>query len=132
MSVLVDSSIWSLAFRRKTATAPYAAALADLVVKKQALIIGAVRQEVLSGIRDRTYFERLRDQLQSFADLHLTERHYERAAEIANACRSRGVQGSPTDFLICATAEIADLSIFTTDADFHRISQHTPIRLYVP
>ena len=60
MSVLVDSSVWSLAFRRKTVKSPEAIVLADLVARGEARIIGAVRQEVLTGIRDTVQFTRIR------------------------------------------------------------------------
>jgi hypothetical protein len=35
-----------------------------------------------------------------------------------NMCQRRGIQGSNTDFLICAVAEMYELSIFTIDQDF--------------
>jgi predicted nucleic acid-binding protein len=129
MSVLVDSTVWSLALRRTTADSPEAKLLAAVIAHGEARIIGAVRQEVLSGIRTPEQFARVRDRLAPFPDLPLSETHYVRAAEFYNACRSRGVQGSATDFLICAAAQSHRLSIFTTDADFTRYAAHLPIRL---
>ena len=130
MSVLVDSMVWSEAFRRKTATGPVFDAWADLVRQGEARIIGAIRQEVLSGIRERERFERVRKRLGRFPDLPLTDQHFERAAEFHNTCRSHGVQGSDTDFLICAAAEAYDLPVFTTDKDFKLCARHLPISLF--
>jgi len=101
-----------------------------MINRDEVVIIGAVRQEVLSGIRDPREFALIRDRLRDFPDLRLKERHYERAAEFYNICRSQGVQGSNTDFLICAAADIHDLAIFTTDQDFQHFARHLPIRLH--
>ena len=61
----------------------------------------------------------------------LTE-DYEQAAEFFNTCRSKGLQGSNTDFLICAAAVRNNFPIYTTDHGFERYAQHLPIRLYHP
>lgn len=121
-----------MAFRRKTASGAEVAAWAELVRSGEALIIGPVRQEVLSGIREPAQFERIRDGLRAFADLPLTQHHFERAAELHNTCRSRGVQGSATDFLICAAADLYDLEVFTTDTDFDHFAKRIPVRRYAP
>jgi predicted nucleic acid-binding protein len=55
---------------------------------------------------------------------------YEEAASYYNRCRSKGIQGSSTDYLICAIATRHDLAIFTDDRDFGRYSKLLPIRLY--
>ena len=93
-------------------------------------LIGPVRQELLSGIRRADSFEQVRDHLRPFADEPLETADFERAAEHFNTCRARGVQGSNTDFLICAVAERRNLSIFTTDADFTRFAAVLPIALH--
>ena len=130
MSVLVDTPIWSLSFRRIRLASPTIERLAELIASNQAVLIGPVRQEVLSGLSSAEQFVQLRDRLRSFPDPSLTELHWERAAEFRNLCRSRGVQGSSTDFLICAVADIERFSIFTTDQDFQHFARHLPIRLH--
>jgi predicted nucleic acid-binding protein len=55
---------------------------------------------------------------------------FERAAEHFKTCRAQGVQGSNTDFLICAAAERRNLPILTTDADFTRFAAILPIMLH--
>jgi predicted nucleic acid-binding protein len=128
--VLVDTSVWSLAFRRKTVSAPQVQQLADLIKRGDAAIIGPIRQEILSGIRLASDFSRIRTAIRPFPDLPLLEEHFEKAAEFFNLCRSRGVHGSNTDFLICAAAELYEMSIFSTDRDFQHFANHLPIRLY--
>ncbi len=44
---------------------------------------------------------------------------------------SKGVQGSNTDFLLCALSVRYDLAIFTIDEDFKNYAKHLPIRLHV-
>jgi len=130
MTTLVDTPIWSLAFRRKTASDPLAKHLADLINRSEAAIIGIVRQELLSGIRDPAEFSKVRGRMRAFPDLPLTEDHHEQAAAFYNLCRSRGIQGSNTDFLICAAADLYKLTIFTTDRDFENFATCLPIRLF--
>ncbi|MHB8765036.1 MAG: type II toxin-antitoxin system VapC family toxin [Deferrisomatales bacterium] len=133
MKVLVDTSVWSLALRRPQPTGePAVGELAELVREFRMQVLGAVRQELLSGIRSPQQFETLRVQLRSFPDLPLAPDDYELAAEFFNRCRRRGVQGSNTDFLICAAAHRHDLAIFTTDGDFGLFREHLPIRLHEP
>ena len=93
-------------------------------------LIGPVRQEILSGIKSHAQFTKLRDHLRPFPDLELTTRDFESAAEFYNLCRGKGVQGSNTDFLICAVAVRHQMSIFTTDADFTYFQQYLPIKLH--
>jgi len=121
MNVLVDTCVWSAALRRRS-PGPLERGLvtemAELIGEKRVVVIGAVRQEVLCGIRNADQFAAVRDRLRSFPDLALDERDHEEAASLFNACRRRGIQGSNTDFLICAVAMGHGLSVFTTDSDF--------------
>src|SRR5882762_5170303 len=120
MKVLVDTTIWSLVLRRKIRpeNASTKSKLASLIGDGRVAIIGPIRQELLSGIRERAHFDRLRDHLRVFSDTDITLDDYEAAASFHNQCRARGIQGSNTDFLICAIASRKEFSIFTTDVDF--------------
>ena len=129
MKVLVDTSVWSLALRRIDQN-EIAGKLAELIRESLVVIVGPVRQELLSGISDRATFNNLKSSLQSFDDLQISTRDYVTAAEYYNTCRKNGVQGSHIDFLICAVAFNNDLLIFTTDQDFQHYAKHLPIRLF--
>jgi hypothetical protein len=94
-------------------------------------LIGPIRQELLSGIKHTDQYEKLRLYLGAFADLSIQTNEYEKAAEFFNICRSRGIQGSNTDFLICAISNQHRLPIFTLDQDFSLYKQHLSIMLYV-
>ncbi len=131
MRVLVDTSIWSLALRRrKQVQPPEAEELGRLIAAHVVEIIGPIRQELLSGVRDKAQFERLEAHLEAFVDLPLSHKDYVTAAQFYNLCRAKGIQGSNTDFLICAVAVQHDCSIFTTDRDFPHFASCLPIVLH--
>ena len=133
MKILVDTSVWSLALRRKKSDDdPFVAELKELITELSVQIIGPIRQEILSGIKDQSQFENLRDHLRAFPDLELRSSDYERAAEFFNINRQKGIQGSNIDFLICAVSARYDMSILTTDKDFSLFQDNIPIRLHVP
>ena len=137
MKVLVDTSLWSLALRRST-SAPLSAlqttqvaALADLVRDGRATMAGAIRQELLCGIKSAKQFDQLRTALRAFDDVPVVGADYERAADFFNSCRAAGVQGSNTDFLICALAHAHNMPIATCDGDFVHYARHLPITLHL-
>ena len=128
--VLVDTCIWSLALRsnapKETAVAEQ---LSQLIDENQVRIIGPIRQELLSGYTDKNSFERLRQKIKYFPNEPIIDADYESAAEYSNFSRSKGIQGSHTDFLICAISMRAKFDIYTTDKDFHNYSKYLPISL---
>ncbi len=138
MKILVDTSVWSLALRRpknisiSLAQQATINALADLVRDGRAVLIGAIRQELLCGIKTQRQFETLRESLVAFEDVALSRQVYESAAQTFNTCRANGVQGSNTDFLICAVSIHHQLPIFSTDGDFVMYRRWLPVHLYVP
>lgn len=96
MIIIVDTSVWSLALRRKTLpdSSPAVTILQNLIIDDQVVLLGAIRQEILSGIRNFEQFTHLRDYLRAFPDLELISEDYELAAEFFNTCRSKGIQGA--------------------------------------
>jgi predicted nucleic acid-binding protein len=132
VKVLVDTPIWSLALRRKLRpeNAATTSALAALIEDGRVALIGPIRQELLSGIKEGPQFDRFRDNLRGFPDTEVTSADYEAAAAFFNRCRANGIQGSNTDFLICAIAARNEFAIFTTDGDFLHFAKVLPIALY--
>ena len=133
MKVLVDTSIWSLALRKKKRSMQedsLVSEFAELIKEMRVEIIGPIRQEILSGIRERRRFDDLKEKLEGFEDIPLEERHYVKAAECFNRCRAKGIQGSHIDFLICAAAFLEELEIFTSDRDFLGYAPELDLRLH--
>jgi predicted nucleic acid-binding protein len=131
MKIIVDTSVWSLALRRNQ---PQSIAsvqeFRQLIHNHRAQLLGPIRQEILSGIRDESPFKKLLKYLASFPDLPIAPEDYITAAKYFNTCRSKGLQGSNTDFLICAVSNRYAFPIFTTDRDFELFSKHIPIVLH--
>jgi predicted nucleic acid-binding protein len=135
MNVLVDTSIWSLALRRKardlsSRESLLVRELAELVRDGRARIMGLTRQELLSGIKTEAQFEALRKTLSAFPDELVDTSDYETAAKAGNQCRSKGIAASLVDILICAVAKRRGMAIFTTDPDFAKYALVLSLQLY--
>lgn len=135
MNTLIDTSVWSLALRRKsqdlsTVERGVVSELAELIKEGRARIIGPVRQELLSGIKTPPQYEKLRSTLRAFADEPIETSDYESAAKAGNDCRSQGMVVSTVDILICALTLARGWSIFTTDPDFRNYARIIPIHLH--
>ena len=133
MNVLVDTSVWSLALRRPTThESSETVELVELIREGRVAMIGAIRQEILSGVRATEQYRKLRDRLRAFSDEALDESDYEEAATCFNRCRVKGLQGSNTDFLICAVSMRRRLAILTTDKDFGGFARVLGFELHTP
>jgi predicted nucleic acid-binding protein len=135
MMVLVDTPVWSLALRRRpehlsTQEQQLTQALAELIREGRVQMLGPIRQELLSGIREEAQFRKLRDYLRAFQEQVLEAVDYEEAAHMNNRCRTRGIAGSAVDFLICAAAHRRGWAILTTDHDFQNYASVLPLRLH--
>jgi predicted nucleic acid-binding protein len=135
MIVIVDTPVWSLVLRRRrghlnASEQDLTKALAELIREGRVEMLGPIRQELLSGIREESQFKKLRDYLRAFDDPALDVSDYEEAARMSNLCRGRGISGSAVDFLICAAAHRHKWAIFTTDQDFQRYASVLPLHLY--
>ena len=128
MKVVVDTSVWSLALRRRQQNNSIAD-IRDFIGDGRVVLLGAVRQEILSGIKHQAQYEKLKNNLRAFPDLVIDTEDYELAADYFNICRRHGIQGANTDFLICAAAHRRNYEIFTTDKDFIGFSKYLPVVL---
>lgn len=126
MKVIVDTSVWSLSLRRRSAASlkiseqQVVAQLRQAIQDGRAAIIGPIRQEILSGIRDKAHFARIEELLDPFADEEIVASDYVEAAQLYNLCRDHGVECGPFDILICAVAVRNHFDILTSDAALGR------------
>jgi predicted nucleic acid-binding protein len=133
VNVLIDTPVWSLALRRsRPGPAEVVHELSELVAEGRVVLIGPVRQELLSGIKAPRQFEMLRDHLRAFPDLEIETEDFEHAAQCFSRCRAKGIQGSNTDVLICAVALRRRLAVFTTDHDLARYARVLEITIHQP
>ncbi len=110
----------------------YVKELTELIKEIRAQLTGPVRQELLSGIKSRKQFNLLRKHLRAFEEIEIEMEDYELAAEYFNMARQNGIQGSNTDFLICAISKRHKMPILTTDKDFIHFQTLLPIELHKP
>ena len=126
MKVLVDTSVWSLSLRRKHTDKLSAeerrliASLSEAINDGRVVMIGPIRQELLSGIKDQAQFDKLKGALQVFRDEPLDTFDYEEAARLYNVCRSRGVECGPVDILICAVAVRRKWKVLASDGGLNK------------
>ena len=131
--IIVDTTIWSKAYRRKRISGEdqsIVKELYDILDAEEEVLIGPVRQELLSGIPNKNVFDDLRMKLDGFNNYEVRLADHDLAAEYFNICLSNGIQGSQTDYIICAVAYRYNLEIFTEDNDFNSYKEYLPIRLY--
>lgn len=137
MNALVDTSVWSLALRRKrhdltAAERLVVDELTDLIREGRVRIIGLIRQELLSGIKIAAQYEKLRVALRAFPDELIETADYEAAAKASNECRAKGIAASVVDALICQIALSRQWEVFTTDSDFKAYAKVLPVKLHMP
>ena len=132
MSLLVDTSVWSLALRRDAPPdVPEVRALRDALAGGQIVATtGLILQELLQGVVP----ERARTQIiEMFAALeYLTPSREDHvaAAGVRNTLRSAGVQVGTIDALIAHLAIVGGHTLLTTDNDFRAASSHISLQLW--
>lgn len=132
MTLLVDTSVWSLALRRDvTATEPEVDAL-KVALAGSAVVVttGLVLQELLQGFAGPKSRMQI---IESFASLPLIQpdrADYIAAADLRNACRKAGVQVGTVDALIAQLCIRYDLTLLSTDKDFAHAAQHCKLKLW--
>ena len=138
MTVLVDTSVLSLALWRRTPArrTPAERAVVERLLAlsddDEAALIGMVRQELLSGVRHAAQFAKLQTVLDGFLNVPVETPDHDLAAEFFNRCRTRGVAATDVDMLLCAAAARRGLPIFTTDGDFQRYADVLNVKLEPP
>jgi predicted nucleic acid-binding protein len=129
MKMIVDTCVWSLSLRRRDKTRINAdeqqiiEQLTEAIRDRRVAIIGAIRQEILSGIRDKARFAKTQELLDPFLDEVITAGDYVEAARLFNLCKDRGVECGPVDILICAVATRMQYDILTYDQGLKRCMQ---------
>jgi len=133
VSLLVDTSVWSLAFRRvgQQGALEVGALRAALLGADQVFTTGLVLQEVLQGFAGPKNRDELVERLSVLAFLQPDKQDHIAAAGIRNSCRRRGVQIGTIDALLIQLCQRYDLTLLTTDQDFQAASQHVDVRLWV-
>ena len=128
--VLVDTPIWSLSLRRRAVDLSELEQqlthnLYRLIRYRQVTLLGPIRQEVLSRIREEAQFRRIREHLRDFSNVAVDERDYEEAAWASTLCRGVRIAASLVDMLMCAVAMRYGWEIFTARPGLRTLSNHS-------
>jgi hypothetical protein len=129
MKMIVDTCVWSLSLRRQDKSRineqeqQMLALLREAIQDRRTAIIGPIRQEVLSGIRNKAHFAKTEELLDPFRDEEIVAADYVEAARLFNLCRDHGVECGPVDILICAVAARKHLGILTYDQGLQRCAE---------
>lgn len=129
MRVIVDTDVWSEAFRKGGTKSVYVDELANLIQEGRIQMIGCIRMEILCGIKEEKMFNNLAARLEAFPDRTLGAEIFVTAARYFNLCRSKGIQGSNNDFIICACSALWKVPVLTKDKDFTRYRRFLPIEI---
>jgi predicted nucleic acid-binding protein len=117
MSLLVDTSVWSLALRRDAPQpAPEVEALRQaLLGTDQVLTTGLILQELLQGFAGPKNRELLLHHFSVLACVQPDRNDHMEAAEMRNACRRQGVQIGTIDALLIQLCCGHDITLLSTD-----------------
>jgi len=132
VTVLVDTSVWSLAFRRDAdLAAPQVAALRAALDGGDAIVItGLILQELLQGFAGPKAREELIEKFAALPMLAPDRNDHVGAADLRNRCRRAGVQMGTIDALIAQLCIRHDLTLLTTDVDFVLAAKHSALRVW--
>jgi predicted nucleic acid-binding protein len=89
--------------------------LGEAIREGRVMMLGPIRQEILSGIREKAQFAKTERLLEPFPDEMLETPDYAEAARLFNLCRDHGVQCGPVEMLLCAAAARRGCEILTSD-----------------
>jgi predicted nucleic acid-binding protein len=132
LSLFVDTSVWSLAFRRDApSAAPEVRELVRAIEAGEALLTtGLVLQELLQGFSGPRARERILDRFSALPLLAPDRGDHIGAAELRNTCRRGGIQIGTIDALLAQLCIRHDLTMLTTDGDFRHIAGHCALKLW--
>ena len=132
MSLLVDTSVWSLAFRRDAEASTQAVEVLRSALEgaDQVFTTGLVLQELLQGFAGPKARSQLIERFAALAFLQPDREDHIKAAEVRNTCRRNGVQIGTIDAVLIQLCLRHDLVMLSTDNDFRSASRHVKFRLW--
>ena len=132
MSLLVDTSVWSLAFRRDAeALTPEVNTLRHaLDGADQVFTTGLVMQELLQGFAGPKARSQLIERFAALGFIQPDREDHIEAAELRNDCRRHGVQVGTIDAVLIQLCLKHDLVLLSADNDFRSAAKHIKFRLW--
>jgi predicted nucleic acid-binding protein len=132
LTLFVDTSVWSLAFRRDMpSSSPETAALTEALLNGQVILsTGLVLQELLQGFSGPRTRDALLSRFSAIPLLSPERDDHIRAAELRNECRRSGVQVGTVDALLAQLCIHHKVTMLSADDDFRHIARHSPLDVW--
>lgn len=132
MSLFVDTSVWSLAFRRDVPEAtPQTRALVQALEGRQMVVTtGLVLQELLQGFSGPKARAGILERFAALPLLAPDREDHIAAADLRNACRRAGLQLGTINALLAQLCIRHDLTMLTADQDFTHLAQYCSLQLW--
>lgn len=133
MSLFVDTSVWSLAWRRdKAPPIPEVSELRRALVAGDSIYVtGLVLQELLQGFTKPKAHKQIIEHFSALPLLVPDRQDHIQAADLYNACRRKGIQVGTIDAMLAQLCIRHDLMILTTDKDFQQIATLVSLSVWV-
>ena len=134
MSLFVDTSVWSLAFRRDApSAAPETRELRRAIEAGESLFTtGFVLQELVQNFSGPRARDAILDRFSALPLLVPDRRDHADAAELRDQCRRHGIQVGTIDALLAQLCIRHDLTMLTTDNDFSHIARMAALTVWKP
>ena len=132
MTLMVDTSVWSLALRRdSTVETKEVIALREALDGVDSVVTtGLVLQELLQGFSGPKAKETIIERFGALPLIQPDRQDHVAAAEVRNACRRNGVQIGTIDALLVQLCSRYEMTLLSSDQDFANAVQHVPFRLW--
>ena len=134
MTFLVDTSVWSLAFRRDAPSGS-----AEVLELRRALdggdtvvTTGLVLQELLQGFAGPRGRDEIVERFSALPFINPDRQDHIEAATLRNQCRRAGVQLGTIDALLAQICIRHTLALLTTDQDFIHAAAHCRLKVWAP
>lgn len=132
MSLLVDTSVWSLGLRRDVEVdVPQVEALREALLGDEVVVVtGLILQELLQGFAGPTARKRIIETFEALAFIQSDRQDHIAAAELRNTVRRAGVQLGTIDALLAQLCVRHKLILLTTDNDFVHAAKHCRLEVW--
>lgn len=132
MTLFVDTSVWSLAFRRDAPERlPEVDALVVAIKEGETIVAtGLVLQELLQGFTGPKARDRILDRFSAVPMVVPDREDHVEAAELRNTCRRAGVQIATIDALLAQLCLRHGLTMLSTDNDFRHMTKVCRLKVW--
>jgi hypothetical protein len=132
VSLFVDTSVWSLAWRRDSpSSAPEVTELERALKASESIYTtGLILQELLQGFTRPKAHQQIIEYFSALPLLVPDRQDHIQAADLRNTCRRKGKQVGTVDALIAQLCIRHELVILTTDKDFLQIATLVPLSVW--